>query len=428
MRFAETIEKIRNKFLPTKSVGWSGSSIQPPSQLPYLTADKMASIISSAEAGSTQDLFTLYRDILVADSHLQGEMGKRILAVLGNTWQITPADDDSADDKAAAERLKVELDSVTGFTDTCVHLAMASIWPLSVAQKVYRPNGNGFSMATLKPVDHTLLDYSTGELRIGIAEKNGMVSEWANPDPSRYLIHRGHMLSSPDNFGGPMRSLLFWFLLGAMGREWWARFLDRFGTPYVVGYFDRSDTATRKILERSLNLSTVLGGLVVNREAKIELHQAAVGQTGEAFEKFVSVCQKEKSKLILGQTLSSTADSTGMGSGVADLQGDVRADLRQWDAMKLGTTLREQWFRPWMTYNNIPGRAPNITWGSDDRDAKMIADVLSSLFSAGIVLSKDSLPELSDLIGAGFQFERTAEKAASEDPLTTLTRSILAEE
>ena len=418
MSFLEKLKAAFLKQVPTEPLGWGGNSIQPPSQLSYLDAAKMADIISAAENGSTRDLFTLYRDVLVADSHLQGEIGKRILAVLGDSWQVTPADKNNADDVRAADLLSEELDKVDGFTDSCVHLAMASIWPLSVAQKIYKPNGSGFTFAQLKPVDHTLLDYSTGSLRIGIAEKNGSITKWDDPDPSRYLIHRGHLLSSPDNWGGPMRSLLYWFLLGAMGREWWARFLDRFGTPFVVGYFDRQDNATRKFLERSLNLSTVLGGLVVNRESKIELHQAAVGQTGEAFENFLAVCQKEKSKLILGQTLSATADSTGMGSGVADLQSDVRSDLIKWDAMRLATTLREQWFRPWMTYNNLPGRAPNIRWGADGMNAEQISTVLDSLARAGIVLAKESLPALSDLIGAGFVFERQQTETTAPPLLT----------
>lgn len=44
-------------------------------------------------------------------------------------------------------------------------------------------------------------------------------------------------------------------------------------------------------------------------------------------------------RLILGQTLSSEADATGMGSGLADLQGETMADIIRFDAKKLEETI-----------------------------------------------------------------------------------------
>ena len=44
-------------------------------------------------------------------------------------------------------------------------------------------------------------------------------------------------------------------------------------------------------------------------------------------------------RLILGQTLSSEADATGLGSGLADLQGETMADIIRFDAKKLEETI-----------------------------------------------------------------------------------------
>ena len=58
----------------------------------------------------------------------------------------------------------------------------------------------------------------------------------------------------------------------------------------------------------------------------------ACGNRADAFEKFHTVCNREKSKLVLGQILSSDAESAGLGSGVAKGDQAVRDDIRQFDA------------------------------------------------------------------------------------------------
>lgn len=51
-------------------------------------------------------------------------------------------------------------------------------------------------------------------------------------DATRYIIHRGHVMPTPDTWGGPARALLFWWLLSSMSREWWSQFLERYGQPF----------------------------------------------------------------------------------------------------------------------------------------------------------------------------------------------------
>lgn len=47
-------------------------------------------------------------------------------------------------------------------------------------------------------------------------------------------------------------------------------------------------------------------------------------------------------QLIIGQNLSSTSDSTGLGSGVADLHADVKAQIHAYDAQNLDETITQQ--------------------------------------------------------------------------------------
>jgi phage gp29-like protein len=173
--------------------------------------------------------------------------------------------------------------------------------------------------------------------------------------------------------------------------------LDKFGNPFLVGKFDRNDNKSRAVLERAFKLSTKIGGIVINRETQVELVQAAASQTGEAFERFHAVCNREMSKLILGQSLSAEAQPTGMGSGTSNLQGEVREDIREWDELKLCETLREQLFVPFLRINGLRGNC-SIQWGGKKAvDAKTIADALAALKNAGLRLAEKGLDELSQI-------------------------------
>ena len=88
---------------------------------------------------------------------------------------------------------------------------------------------------------------------------------------------------------------------------------------------------TRQKLEIAMSLASRLFGVVVSRQTEVELLQAAASQSGDAFEKFHTVCNREKSKLVLCRILSSAAESTGLGSGVAKGHQEVRDDIRQID-------------------------------------------------------------------------------------------------
>jgi phage gp29-like protein len=396
------VQDLLRALIPTQRVTIVNPLSQPFALAPLMTVERVQEILRSAEAGDPRDLFALYRDTILADSHLQAELSKRLLAVLGDTFTCQPADKTNPDDVAAANFVKAAFESCPTWQTGIAHLLTATLWPLAIVEKVYRPTPTGYALAELVPVDPQLLDFTTGWLMIRRTDpiSHFPTSELMAPDPNRYIIHRGHLLSTPDNWGGPMRSLLFWWLLGAMNREWWGRFLDRFGTPFLLGKYDQSDDASRSILANAFRLSAKVGGLVVSRETEVSIMQSAATDSGEAFEKFYTLTRREMSKLILGQTLSAEAQPTGLGSGVSTLQGEVRDDIRQFDAVRLGATLTLQLAKQFLTINNLPGRPPRLIWGGDSASgAAALGTLLQTLHLAGLQAADDALPLISERIG-----------------------------
>jgi phage gp29-like protein len=201
-----------------------------------------------------------------------------------------------------------------------------------------------------------------------------------------------------------MRAVLFWWLFATMDRDWWVRFLDRYGAPFIVGKYDQADDASRKTLVRAFSAATRLFGLVVSRDTEVQLNSVAAQGHGEAFSQFMEVANDELSRLILGQTMTSTAKAAGIGSSQAQVQDNVRGDIRAWDAACLAETVTQQIIRPWLDANGFTGEAV-LTFGTTSTaEAGSRADVLSKASAAGLELTDDGITRFNE--DTGLQFRR----------------------
>lgn len=404
------LRSLAQKLIPTRTViVRSDTRYDPESATSSIDVDSLHGTIEEARAGDTRRLFALYRDILVGTAHIQAEFNTRKLAIVGERPNIQAVSDDPGAPQVIRDHVADMWRGCSGTREAITHLLDACLWPVSVVEKTYRPTTGGlrYTLASLKPVPYHLLDYMEGRLRIRDVDCHGQpLQTFREPDPSRYIIHRGHLLTSvPDNFGGPMRAALFWWLFATQGRDWWVRFLERFGSPFIVGKYDTASPGDRSLLSNAFSAATRIFGLVVSRDTEIELHAAATTSHGEAFSDFHGSANRELSKLILGQTMTSEAQSTSLGSSQAQVHNEVRGDIRQFDSLSLGQTLREQLFVQFAQINGFDASfCPDITWGTDATDAATMSQALTAATSAGLQPADIALPVISARLG--FQVER----------------------
>jgi hypothetical protein len=390
-----------------------------------LTVDGLAGAIANAEFGYTYDLFAIYRDIL-QDAHIQSEFAKRMLAVLGDPLNIAPQDKTNADDVRAAEACRQMVLDCENWMDGCSHLFRSVLWPVSLVEKIYKASPPGspipyYTLRRLEPVADEVLylkpktpaevsalpgsdpESPPFEPHISLhgVDAMGNVNRTVKTplDPMRHMVHRGHLLSLPDNWGGPMRSILPWWLLATMDRDWWARYLELYGTPFIVA---KADSQSISDLQTAFSMASRLHNLVVDHQTEVDLKEASTNSTGTSYQEFLAVCHREQSKLILGQTLSAEAQSTGLQSSVGNLHGEVRQDVRMFDSLRLAATIERQLFAPFLAINNLKGQPPKITWGrisSAELSAQMA--VFAQLRAAGMEPEDDAFPIISDLLGYG---------------------------
>ena len=334
-----------------------------PSLVRYLSADRLMGIVDQAQNGDTRELFALYRDVISNDNQVRSEFMKRKIAVLGDPVTVIPFKKNDPADVAASDLCDDVIDNAT-FADAQSWLMNATLFPVAVVEKVFAPlPGGGFALKALVPVHYQLLDYSQGAMRIFDVDDTGTPLHTSHEvTPERYIVHRCDLMPVPDNWGGAMRSILFWWLLRTMSRQWWADLLERFGVPFLKGKY--SDEKGRATLERAFRLAVRLGAIVVSKNTEVEIVQAANGDSSNSHERFITICNQEISKLIVGQTLSSNASPI----------------------------------------NGHTGRAPKILFGSESaREQTATLTVIGKLHEAGLEPDDDALNTLSERIGFGIR-------------------------
>lgn len=377
------------------------------SDLRSLTAASLLATIDLAEHGDTRELFAIYRDLIASDNQVQMEFENRKRAVLGDTTTLLPFDKHNQDDIIAKERCWDLIDS-DPWNKAASWLLNAALFPVAVAEKIYAATPSGYTLSDIVPVPYQLLDYSSGVLRIFDTDKNGTPLQSSHPaDPSRYIVHRSSNLPIPDQWGGPMRSILFWVLLRTMSRQWWADLLERFGNPFMKGKY--SDEKGRNVLERAFKLAQKLGGIVIHKNTEVEICQAAASDSSGSHAQFIELCSKEISKLISGQTLSSNADPTGIGAGAAPLQGEVRDDIRKADCRALAKTMRSQLLMQFCRINVLKGKPPIICFGSDSSaEMRSVIETVKALGQAGFEPDDDAMALIAERVGYGIRRKSVA--------------------
>jgi phage gp29-like protein len=150
-------------------------------------------------------------------------------------------------------------------------------------------------------------------------------------DPRKYFITR-RQPSYRQQYGESLLSRLYWtvFFKGH-GRKFWAKFLERFGEPLLIGKV--ADQAKFIADVAALGLAA---GLPVQPNETVE--SVAVTQAGE-FERFDNTLAKSIQKAILGQTLTSDVGSSGS-FAAAKVHDSVRQDKRNADIRLVTATVQ----------------------------------------------------------------------------------------
>lgn len=329
---------------------------QHPSQ--GLTPSALYGILEAAEAGDLTRQHALYFDMEEKDAQIGSDLAKRKQAAARLEWQIVPPDNPDAREQRATDQA-TELFRALEVEDLIIDLGDGIGHGWVNLELPWRRDGALRVIDQPKWVDHTwfqLHPERRDELRLRDGSMNGE-ELW----PLGWLAHRHKAKSGYVSRLGLHRALVWPYLFQNHALGDLAELLEILGIPARLGTYPRGASTEEKstLLTAVASLGHRAAGIIPEGMA-IEYLEAA-DATGDAHQRMLDWCERAKSKVILGGTLTTGTDR---GSGAYSL-GEVHerglADLIASDARQYAATIRRDLLFPLARLNfgvDRPERAP----------------------------------------------------------------------
>ena len=399
-----------------------------------LTPEKLIAIQREAEAGDPYLYLELAEEMEEKDLHYLAVIGTRKQAVAGAELIVTAASEAAADQRAAdlvrdfvgGGALDLEsvlydiLDAVgKGFSATEI------IWDTAGREwipkrLVWRDprwfmfdwiSGEELLVRTLRdegplaPADGSAVapHYGRSRWASGVDPRVGIQPLTAPLAPFKFIVHVAKAKAGLPVRGGIARAAGWAYLFKNYVLKDWVTFAEIFGQPLRLGKYSPGATEADKqaLLSAVANIGTDAAA-IIPESMLIEFVETRGAGGAEVYERFCEYLDKQVSKAVLGQTLTTETPRDGGGSrAAAQVHDAVRRDIMESDARRLGATLSRDLVRPIVDLNLGPQRRyPQIALGlSADNDVKLFADMVAELADRGLrvgqraVLRRLGLPE-----------------------------------
>lgn len=353
---------------------------------------KLARILKDAAEGNNQEYLTLAEEMEERDTHYASVLGQRKRAVSLISPIITPDDDVPEEVKEAVEDLvstPLFVDAVDDLLDGIAkgYSCVETIWQTG---DIWQP-----SEYIHRDPRFFKFDRDTGnELLIRDEE----YPEGKPIPPYAMMVHRPKLRTGILARAGLARLVSWCFMLKSFTMQDWAAFLEVFGMPLRVGkYDDNAGPDERRTLLRAVRDLGSDAAAIIPSGMEIEFIEATGGQGNAVFGAMTDYLDKQISKAVLGQTMT-TDDGSSLAQ--AKVHSDVKLDITKADAAQLASTINRDLIAPFVAINfGSETPAPVLSFPVDDpEDIKTLSEALSMLVPAGL---KVSMSDVRKRIGFG---------------------------
>lgn len=343
--------------------------------------------------GATRGL-ALY-DEVERDPQVGCELGKRRMALLGREWDITAGAEDPRA-VAAADLVKRALAGAR-FNQAVEKLLDAILKGLAVCEVMWVRRAAPGGGVEIVPAE--LRGRDPRRFR-PMLPPQGVVPPEGEPPPAfqlrllsrdnptegdplperKFVAHRfGARYENPWGLG--LGARLFWpVFFKRQGIGFWLSALEKFGQPTALGKYPAGASADdqAKLLD-ALQAIASEAGVIVPEGMAVQLLEANRVGTFDSYEGLARYMDEDISKVILGQTLTTSAGASGS-RALGQVHNEVRLELTKGDADLLSDTLNGSLLR-WIVDLNMPGYAatglayPSLWWDvSEPEDLAARAD------------------------------------------------------
>ncbi len=358
-----------------------------------LTPERLAEIFREADLGDVYRQIELFEEMEEKDAHLAAILQTRKMAVLSKDYEVLPYAKTPEDEQIAAFADEAIFE-IPGLEGAFLDLLDAIGKGFAVSEIIWEVTGGWAKVAKLRWIPQKKVTFRDDlQPRLLTA---GAPWQGVEPPPWKIIYHRYKARSGYASRAGVLRVVGWMYLLKNFALKDWAAFNEVFGMPLRLGKYDPSASpADREALIRAIrNLGSDAAG-VISKNTEIEFVSAVTKTGPNPYQVLAEFCNREMSKAVLGQTLTTdTAGATGT-YAAARVHGQVRRDLVEADAQALATTLREQLLRPLVGFNF--GWDRPVPWFrfkyEEEEDLKTLSEVYRNLAVLGVPMNAEHLAE-----------------------------------
>lgn len=265
--------------------------------------------------------------VLLDDDEIAQAVETRLDSLLATPLRIEPSDTNEA------TLLKAELDE--WYFEIASGAMNALFFGYSVQEAVYELKDNSY--VGLKWIGEKPMQWfePKNDGRLIYRQDGNMQEQEVDQVFKFFLTRRKATYEQP--YGKALLATLYWlFFFKQNGFKFWAKFLERFGTPILLG---KTGDDTGDMAKALLN-AHAQSVLAVDIEDEVQVLTAgANGTAGTSFDTFNNALLRQIQKVVLGQTLTSSTDGTGS-RALGEVHENVRQDKRKSDIRLVTPTIQ----------------------------------------------------------------------------------------
>lgn len=323
---------------------------------------------------------------LTYDSHVDSCLTSREAGLLSSEFDIVPADTD-ADSRKIADFVRanllnnhdIDLFSLIRYAQECIYFGYG------VYEDCLRKDGSNLIYDKIVGLPPEWFAFGEDN-RLLFLSKNNYNGEPVDDECTTLVQYRA---SYKNPYGEGKFSRIFYpTTLKKAFFKFGAQFAEKFGSVILyIATKSQDDGKTKKLLDMLYNMAQDSVGVI---ETTDELKTLPIDKSGSAdlYINFISMCNAEISKALLGQTL--TTETGGTGSyALGKVHFDVRADIVEHDkkftAQVINRLIRK------LVDINFSGikQYPQLKYFEEDASNKEIADRDNVLYGMGVRFSKE---------------------------------------
>lgn len=315
--------------------------------------------------------------VCTSDDEISGAMDTRRDAVIATPWQLHPVDGggktlERNELPEPVQWLWTEFERVA---ETVIGACMEALpYGYSVQEAVYMRADNG--RLTWGEITEKPFEWFVPKLDGSVLYKS-MTNPMGEETDARKFFLTARRQTYRNPYGDALFSRLYWvWFFRTNGWKFWVKWLERFGTPLLVG----TTPGNASDMARALALAVQDAAVAVGAGSTVQTIEQGSG-SGH-FEGFERACCGRIQKLILGQTLTTDSGGSSGKSGsyaLGKVHEQVREDKRDSDIRMVTKSIQRMMNVMW-ALNGFPGSPPTFIMQDQtglemeraERDAKLV--------------------------------------------------------